>query len=180
MTMKQLLEDDILRLRALEPEDLDVLYKWENDTSLWEVGSTLSPYSRYILKQYIERSGEDLYTLRQLRLLIERKEDLLPLGLIDLYDFEPKHRRAGVGIFVEPSMLRRGIGYRALALLHEYAFSFLCLHQLYAHIPVGNVASTALLRKAGYEECGLLREWVLLPSGYSDVRVMQKINPSNH
>ena len=180
MTMKQLLEDDILRLRALEPEDLDVLYKWENDTSLWEVGSTLSPYSRYILKQYIERSAEDLYSLRQLRLLIERKEDLLPVGLIDLYDFEPKHRRAAVGLIVEPSLLRRGIGYRALMLLHEYALSFLCLHQLYVHIPVGNVASTAFFRKAGYEECGLLKEWILLSSGYSDVRIMQKISPSKH
>ena len=42
------LENDTIRLRALEPEDLDLLYAWENDTSLWEFGSTLVPYSRYV------------------------------------------------------------------------------------------------------------------------------------
>ena len=172
----QLLEDDILRLRALEPEDLEVLYRWENDATLWAVGNTLAPYSRYLLKQYIAQAHEDIYTLRQLRLLIERKADARSAGLVDLYDFDPHHLRAAVGIIVDPSCQRQGIARRALALLHAYAFSFLRLHQLYAYIPVSNVASEQLFRQAGYEETGLLKDWLIDMAGFCDVRVMQKIN----
>lgn len=36
----KLLENERIVLRALEPEDLEVLFRWENDASLWELGST--------------------------------------------------------------------------------------------------------------------------------------------
>ena len=37
-----LLENERVCLRALEPEDLELLYRWENDSELWEVGNTLA------------------------------------------------------------------------------------------------------------------------------------------
>ena len=49
-----MINDDIIRLRALEPEDLECLYKWENDMDLWEVSDTLTPFSLFTLKKYIE------------------------------------------------------------------------------------------------------------------------------
>ncbi len=52
--MAQLLNDGVVALRAIEPTDLDVLTSWENDTSLWELGCTLAPYSRKRLWDYIE------------------------------------------------------------------------------------------------------------------------------
>lgn len=39
-----LLRDDLIQLRAIEPEDLDVLYRWENNADWWEVGDTLAPF----------------------------------------------------------------------------------------------------------------------------------------
>ena len=66
-----LLSNDRVRLRALEPEDLELLYRWENDPELWEVGNTLAPYSRYILKEYIAGSDRSIYESRQLRFMIE-------------------------------------------------------------------------------------------------------------
>ena len=83
-----LLCNDDLRLRPLEPEDLDTLYKWENNPDLWEQGNTLAPYSRFALREYIANAHHDLYELRQLRLLIERKEDKVVVGIADLFDFE--------------------------------------------------------------------------------------------
>ena len=147
----KMLEDDAIRLRALEPEDLEFLYRWENETSLWDVGNTLAPYSRYNLKEYIAQSHEDIYTLRQLRLVIEAKESHLPLGMIDLFDFEP----------------------------HSYAFEFLRLHQLYAHIPAENEASRRLFLGTGYTESGRLRDWLLHGENAQDVVVVQKISEEN-
>ena len=39
-----MLSDNFIRLRALEIEDLDMLYLWENDTSLWHYGNNIAPF----------------------------------------------------------------------------------------------------------------------------------------
>ena len=172
----KMLEDDAIRLRALEPEDLEFLYRWENETSLWDVGNTLAPYSRYNLKQYIAQSHEDIYTLRQLRLVIEAKETHLPLGMIDLFDFEPHDRRAAMGLYIDTPFQHLGIGRAALQLMVDYAFSFLRLHQLYVHIQTDNTPCLTLFRKFGFSSAGILREWAQTPDGFKDVEILQLLN----
>ena len=78
--------DEEIRLRALEPEDLEVLYRWENNSALWEVGDTLAPFSRYVLRHYIAESGRSLYEVHQLRLMIEQEETGKAIGIVDLFD----------------------------------------------------------------------------------------------
>ena len=68
--MSQLLRNDILTLRALEPTDLDTLYRWENDANLWAVSDTIAPYSREALWHYLQDYTGDIYSQRQLRLMI--------------------------------------------------------------------------------------------------------------
>jgi diamine N-acetyltransferase len=171
-----LLENDIIRLRALEPEDLDQLYLWENDASLWELGSTLSPYSRYLLKQYIADSKNDIYVSKQLRLIIELKETGTVVGTIDLYDFEPHHRRAGVGILIDDAHQRKGYAKKALKLLIHYAFYFINIHQLYAFIPVTNTPSLLLFEQCGFETMGTLKDWLSTTNGYVDVKIAGRFN----
>lgn len=171
-----LLENEAIRLRALEPEDLDKLYLWENNSTLWELGSTLSPYSRYLLKNYIANSHLDIYEQKQLRLMIELVHTQESVGTIDLYDFDPRNRRAGVGILVDESFHRKGIGAHAIMLLKNYAFSFLNLHQLYAHVPLTNEASLNLFEKQGFREAGILSKWLITAYGYVDVKIVQLIN----
>ena len=43
------MESNKVRLRAMEPEDLDLLYEIENDIETWHVGAGNVPYSRYLL-----------------------------------------------------------------------------------------------------------------------------------
>jgi diamine N-acetyltransferase len=167
----KLLENDIIRLRAPEPEDLDKLYGWENDASLWELGSTLSPYSRYLLKQYIADSKNDLYDRKQLRLIIELKDTGTTVGTIDLYDFDPHHQRAGVGVLIDAAHQRKGYAKNALKLLIHYTFSFINLHQLYAYIPVTNSPSLHLFEQCGFKTMGTLKDWLFTTNGYVDVIV---------
>lgn len=170
------LENEKIRLRNLEPEDLDLLYRWENDSSLWSVGNTVSPLSRYVLREYIAESHRDIYDLKQLRLLIERTDDGAAVGLVDLFDFDPHHRRAAVGILVDPLYQQQGFATEALLLLCRYAFSFLRLHQLYAHVPVRNEASKALFLHCGFVVTGTFKEWLAAPEGYSDVWMLQRVH----
>ena len=169
------LENETIRLRALEPEDIDLLYKWENDSSLWETGSTLAPYSRFALKEYIKEARLDLFTLRQLRLIIELKENNRVAGMVDLYDFDPQHRRAGVGVLVDPACRKKGVAYQSLRILEKYAFDFLHLHQLFAYVPNENTVSSKLFRKLQYQPAGVLKEWLCIEKRRIDVTVMQRI-----
>ena len=86
-----------IELRAVEPEDLDALYRWENDSSLWIYGSTVSPFSRYLLKQYIENYTADITRDKQLRLIIMRKESRQAIGAIDCFDYDITNHKAAIG-----------------------------------------------------------------------------------
>lgn len=173
----KLLENDLIKLRALEPEDLEILYKWENDTDLWQYGATIAPYSKFVLREYLSDSRQDIFQSRQLRLIIELKKNAQAAGTVDLYDFDPMNARAGVGILIDCASRGKGIGYAALSLIERYAFDFLKLKQLYAYIPQHNIASLHLFSASGYVKAGFLKSWIRVASGFDDVNVVQLVNP---
>ena len=142
------LKGEHLRLRAVEPEDLDLLYTMENDPETWDVSNFNVPYSRYALRQYIENSQCDMYADRQLRLMIVHLEDEEVLGTLDITDFAPLHARGEVGISIRREFQGKGYATEALGLLCAYAFNFLHLKQLVAHI-AGVDATFVLSREGG-------------------------------
>jgi diamine N-acetyltransferase len=174
------LENKQIRLRALEPTDLKLLYNWENDSSIWEVSHTLQPFSLYVLKQYLESSHLDIFESKQLRLVIETCSDNKAVGLIDLFDFDPFHRRAGIGILIHNKIdQQKGYAQEALESLCKYAFDVLQLHQLYCNITSSNERSLRLFKKQGFEFVGLKKDWIKTVSGWKDEYLLQKINPKD-
>lgn len=170
------LKGEHIRLRALEPHDLDFLYELENNEAIWEISGTITPYSRHVLKQYLDNAHRDIYDVKQLRLCICDKNDK-SIGLIDLFDFDPKNHRAGIGIVVSEDKNRnRGVATEAILLLTEYAFSTLALRQLFANVVVGNDASIHLFKKLGFQEVGIKRDWILSDGVYRDEYLFQKLN----
>ena len=165
-------------LRALEPEDLDFLYSLENDTGLWEISGTQTPYSRHILKKYLENSHKDIYEVKQLRLAICDKKEAL-LGLIDLFEFDPKNQRVGLGIVVLKNKDRnKGIGAEAIDLVTSFAFSSLQLRQVYANVLEDNMASIHLFKKLGFSQSGMRKEWIRSDGQFKNEILFQKFNPS--
>ena len=171
------LKNSQIALRAVEPEDLDILYKWENSTALWVHGNTLAPYSKLVLRQYINDALEmDIYQSRQLRLMIDLVDEGTTIGTLDLYDIDAHNRRAGIGILIDENYRKRSYATQALAVMKEYAFNFLYLHQLYAYISISNEKSINLFEKAGYQKIGILKEWVQRGESFEDVQLMQILN----
>ncbi len=166
---------DGLRLRAPEPEDLEVMLQFENDESIWEQSSATGPYSRYQLKRFLAESQNDLFVDRQLRLMIVTRDDEVA-GIVDLASFDPRHSRAEVGIVIRKEFRRKGIGKKALAMLEQHSFSLLGIHQLYALVREDNLESLLLFRSCGYEEAGHLNDWYRSGVGYRKVFLFQKIN----
>jgi diamine N-acetyltransferase len=152
-------------LRALEPEDFDVVYDIENDTSLWELSDTQTPYSRFLIKQYLENAQQDIFEAKQLRLAICDKNDKT-IGLIDVFDFDIKNKRAGIGILIKSESDRyKGYGKEALH-----------LHQVYANISESNLPSLKLFEGNGFRKIGLKKDWSFDGSHYANEYILQRIN----
>ncbi len=171
------LKGDNIYLRALEPNDLEFVYAMENDQTIWEVSNTQTPYSRFLVKQYLENAHQDIYEAKQLRLAICQDQDFPAIGLIDLFDFDPKNNRAGIGIVIQGNENRnQKIGSEALELLIRYAFQYLNVHQLYANIGTENEASKALFTKFGFQIIGIKKDWNLVNGVYKDEAIFQLIS----
>jgi diamine N-acetyltransferase len=164
-----------VNLRALEPEDLEFLYTIENNESFWEISHTQTPFSNYMLKQYLENAHLDIFEVKQLRLLIEENLTKKQIGMIDLFDFNPQHKRAGVGILIHPHFQQNGFASEALSLLIDYAFTHLDLHQLYANIAIDNSKSISLFKKHQFEKIGVKKDWILSHGKFKDETIFQLI-----
>jgi diamine N-acetyltransferase len=168
-----------LLLRAPEPADIDIIFRWENDTRIWHLGNTLTPYSKFAIEQFVFNTDNDIFASKQLRLMIDwhsAETDNTTVGTIDLFDFDPHNRRAGIGILIDESSRRQGFALEAINLLTEYCFKTLNLHQLYCNIEQSNMESISLFRKAGFIACGIKKEWLLREVQWTDELMFQLIN----
>lgn len=227
------LEGRRIRLRAVEPQDAEVLYAWENDPAVWAVSGTTEPFSREQIERFIDRQlqGGDLFRTGQLRLMIETRgaeekaskgasegacgetdgeadeeprgkacneadeetgertceeadgetceREAAPcrtVGTVDLFEYDPLHGRAGLGILIyDPRDRRLGYARDAVETLCEYARNRLRMHQLWCCIGEGNTASRMLFRELGFREVGTKRDWLWSPEGYQNEILLQKI-----
>lgn len=163
-------------LRAPEPEDLDYLYLWENDPGVWHVSNTLAPFSRFTLKNYIENSHLDIYQAKQLRFMIDLKSTGNPIGTIDLFEFDPYHNRAGIGILIgDVTQRNKGYAAEAIDLIIEYSFGILKLHQLYCNIGSDNLNSIRLFLSKGFIQSGERKDWLRTANGWQSEFIFQLI-----
>ena len=171
--MKTLKGDKVL-LRALEQYDLETLYSWENNPENWKVSQTLAPFSRKLLQKYLENAHLDLFQVKQLRLVIELQESKSPVGLIDLFDFDPFNQRAGIGILIGKREERdKGYAREALEILLDYCFSILILNQVYCSILESNEISHKLFLNAGFQMTGTRKSWIKTSSSWEDEHFFQ-------
>lgn len=166
-------DDAIVRLRAMEPEDLDFLYAMENDKEVWDVGCTNVPYSRYVLHDYIANASNDIYADGQVRMVMEDRSGNR-VGLVDVFNFDASNRRAEVSVVVMTKYRGRGLARDAVRQVCHYALRTLHLHQLYAIIATDNMASQQLFSEMGFTGCNVLKEWLFDGITYKDAIVMQK------
>lgn len=170
-----LLNGNKINLRALEPEDLNFLYQIENNESFWEVSHTQTPFSKFLLKQYLENAHLDIFEAKQLRLIIEENSTKNPIGMIDIFDFNPQHKRAGIGVLIHPDYQQQGFANEALKLIIQYCFIHLNLHQLYANIIVENSKSISLFEKNNFKKVGIKKDWIFSNRKFKDEILFQLI-----
>jgi diamine N-acetyltransferase len=162
-----------IKLRALEPEDINFLFDTENSEEFWEVSNTHTPFSKYILTQYIANSHQDIYQAKQLRLIIEHNNKAI--GMIDLFDFNPQHKRAGIGILILKEFQNKGFASETLGLFIKYLFNDLQLHQIYANITTDNLQSIKLFENHQFKKIGIKKQWRMCNNKFKDEIFFQLI-----
>lgn len=179
--MASFLKGEKVYLRALEPSDIELIYKWENDIESWKVSYSIMPYSKFVLEKYLENAHLDIYEVKQLRLMIVKNENQKSIGTIELFDFDPFHLRAGVGLMIhEHNEQQKGFGHEALKILVDYSFVHLGLHQLFCNIAADNEASLKLFQKLGFEIIGKKKEWIKnMQQGWMDEYMLQLVNSAH-
>ena len=174
-----ILEGKITRLRPVEPSDAELMYRWENDSSIWQMSNTITPFSKHVIKQFIETAHLDIFQTKQLRLMIDKTDvnSMETIGTIDIFDFEPLHLRAGIGILISDETDReKGFASDALNVLVHYCFNTLMLHQLYCNISSDNISSINLFSKKGFELVGIKKDWIRTPEKWKDELMFQLVN----
>lgn len=167
-----------ISLRALEFKDADRLYLWENDPEVWKISNTIKPYSRFEIEQYILNSS-DIFASKQLRLMIILTDNPdVAVGTIDLFDYDPLHQRAEVGILIGNEFRGKGYAHEAIQMVIDYAFNTLLLHQLYCHVPTNREINLHLFNKCGFQVTGTRKEWRREGDTWTDEHLMQLI--TNH
>lgn len=160
-----MLNNGIVKLRAVEPEDVDFLFNTENEPRFWKVSETSVPFSRNTLKKYSE-SIHDIYKQRQFRFIIELIENRKLIGILDLFDFSPKNRRVAIGIIISDlSERNKGYAKASLELIEEYCVRVLNLNQLSCSIQEDNVSSIELFQSLNYVKYGIRQEWYISDKG---------------
>ena len=172
-----------ISLRALEPDDVGRLYHWENDTSIWHLSNTITPLSKFTLEQYIMDAALDIFASKQLRLMIDLKLEengTRTIGSIDMFDFEPAHQRAGIGIMILKEFRGKGYASEALDLLVHYAFVTLQLHQVFCNISPDNTESVNLFESRGFKLVGTKKDWNRIRNQWQDECMYQLLNPNHN
>ncbi|HBH07377.1 MAG TPA: GNAT family N-acetyltransferase [Flavobacteriales bacterium] len=165
-----------VQLRALEPGDLDDLYAWENNAEYWHLSNNSRPFSRELLRSFIE-SADDIFVSRQMRFIIELKNEKRSIGCLDFYDFDPLNQRAAIGILIgDEDDRKQGYATEALNIAALYAFNFLGMHQLHCSVLLDNIASIRLFENLGYVRCGIRKNWVRIGQEWKDEVLLQLIN----
>ena len=165
-----------IALRAPEPNDADLLYEWENDRNTWSVSGTTLPYSKHAILEFIRNTQHDLYTDKQLRLMIVVNNTGECVGCIDLFEFDPQHLRAGIGILIAPRYRKKGFAGEALETLIQHCFEILGIHCLYANIPKGNKASFMLFRSLKFNIVGEKKDWIKEGKKWKSEFLLQRLN----
>lgn len=177
MILGTMLEGNTLILRAPEISDVDLLYAWENDRSLWYLSNTVAPFSRFTLEQYILNAGQDIHASKQLRLMIDTKDSSTnrTVGAVDLFDYDALNKRAGIGILIVEKERNKGYATEALDVMMDYCFEVLHLHQVFCNIATDNQISLKLFRNLGFHDIGTKKDWIRIRDRWKDEVMLQKV-----
>ncbi|MBY8991394.1 MAG: GNAT family N-acetyltransferase [Candidatus Lokiarchaeota archaeon] len=167
------INDKSLFIRKIAKTDAKFLFNSLDEEKL-NVYLSLGPLttledSKRLIKRYLkywERYAQYNYIIEV------RDPEISKVGSISLWNVNWRHKRAEVGIWVNPSNWKCGYGKKSLNLIKIIAFNHLKLNRLEAHIATENLNSIRLFKGCNFKEEGNLRQYLNQQETYHNALVL--------
>ena len=159
-------------LRALEPEDLALTWRWHNDPELY---ATLGGSFRFVSQQAEAEwlRAKSTPSSNQVNLAICESASTEHVGNAYLRDIDWIHRHAELHLFIGSETMRgKGYGQAATRLLIQHAFDDLNLHRVYLFVLADNARAIRAYEKCGFQIEGQLRQHVFKHGTFVDMILM--------
>lgn len=162
-----------IRLRALERSDAEYLYHWEHNEDAWASSVMLNPLSSSFIEAYILEASNSIVLKGEMSLMIERCDDGMPIGYVQLLGYDAISRRVGLGLYIAQEYRRLGYAKEVVNLTQDYAFARLGVRMIYADILASNEPCCRLFESLGYTHTATLPQWHYAEGTYHDLRYYQ-------
>jgi len=159
-------------LRVLEPSDIDRVYKWHNDTTLYQTLVGRHHYvSRSTVEKWLAQKGE--FSHQEISLAICLIDTQEHIGNIYLKDIDPYNRHAFLHILIgDPEHRQKGFGFQAVSSLLDYAFNKMGLHRIGLHLLSDNYVALKFYKKCGFLLEGTMKKHVFKDGVFKNVVIM--------
>lgn len=165
------IQETSLKLRAMEPEDVDFVLECESDPESARWSDYRAPFSRNQLLTYALTYDADPFRSEQIRLIVSNL-DSLQIGIVDLYEISEKDSRAFIGITLHPSQRQKGLALPVIEAVLDYAIHYMGLRTLAAKVSTENSIALHIFEKAGFRKIALLPSWHRLGRDFHDFHLL--------
>ncbi|MBM7857434.1 GNAT family N-acetyltransferase [Lentzea nigeriaca] len=160
----------LVRLRAVEPEDWEVFWRFDQNTVDGRRSDKIHPpRSASRQRQWAEQAALKEPDNDAFQLAIESLADGALVGALSTYFVDHRAGRFMYGIALGSEHHRRGYASDAVPLLLNHMFGERRLHKCEAGVWAFNEPSIALHRKLGFTEEGRLRDHEFFAGRHHDV-----------
>ncbi|MGU9099112.1 GNAT family N-acetyltransferase [Clostridium perfringens] len=171
-----MLENNNVKLRPINKNDIEKLNKWKNDYDVFKyLGGGFSPQSIDQHKLYIE----NLININDnnKRFIIEVKNNAI--GQIGIYSINWINRNCELGIYIgEKDEWGKGYGKEACSILHNYVFDILGLNKIKLLVVEDNISAINMYKKLGYKLVGIYEKERFIEGEYKNLCIMELLNKS--
>lgn len=169
--MKSPFEGRLVRLRAREPEDAPLLYRWFNDPEVTEFLAMRYPLSMKSEREFIESVSKANYG--HAGFAVETLADGRLIGGVDLLNASPENRSASLGIAIgDKTCWDGGYGTDTMRTVCRFGFQMMNLHRIQLEVYAPNERARHVYEKVGFVLEGRLRDALYKYGRYHDVFVM--------
>jgi ribosomal-protein-alanine N-acetyltransferase len=169
MTTFPNLETERLQLRALAVEDAVGVFSIYSDDQVTQFSEMVTLLNFGQAGQIIKRFQVEFEQDLGIRWAIAQKTDARVIGTCGLGWHRPNFS-AYLSYDIAREHWQKGFATEALKPVVNYAFVTMGLNRLSATTTPDNVASICVLKKLGFQEEGILREWALWKGKFQDLR----------
>lgn len=142
------LDGELVKLRLLRQDDLELLYKVASDPKIWEQHPNKERYQRPVFEMYFKGAMESGGAF----LVTDRKTGNV-IGCSRYYDFDATTRSISIGYtFLSRSCWGKGFNKSLKTVMLNYAFRF--VDEVIFHVGNNNIRSQKAMEKLGAIKTG--------------------------